>query len=226
LNANPQLFPEQLNKDPLFRNLALQTVGLTGYTCIYSSPDNSGKSSVWVHPNEKIIGVDLPPTMQKSMGPQYEEWFKIYRGAYNGNASSGYYKWLEKDGSIKDKYMTCYPLEGTSYILAATTYVDEIVREVKQLKTTGDLMTAKTFKLIGAVFIITCCVMGGAVLIYGRRLRSNLTQLTDAAERISIGELNTLITIKSHDEISDLADSISRMQESIRLSIERLRRKR
>jgi HAMP domain-containing protein len=46
------------------------------------------------------------------------------------------------------------------------------------------------------------------------------------AERISVGEMDAEIKIKSRDEIGDLAEAISRMQESIRLSIERLRRRR
>jgi HAMP domain-containing protein len=50
--------------------------------------------------------------------------------------------------------------------------------------------------------------------------------LIDAAEKISIGDLDTEIKLDTKDEISDLAETIGRMQESIRLSIERLRRRR
>jgi hypothetical protein len=44
-------------------------------------------------------------------------------------------------------------------------------------------------------------------------------------ERILVGELGAEVGIKSKDEIGDLADATSRMQDSIRLSIERLRRR-
>jgi HAMP domain-containing protein len=47
-----------------------------------------------------------------------------------------------------------------------------------------------------------------------------------AANRISVGELSVEITKPSQDEIGELADAITRMQDSIRLSIERLRRKK
>jgi len=50
--------------------------------------------------------------------------------------------------------------------------------------------------------------------------------LTDAANRISVGELGVEIENKSKDEIGELAEAITRMQDSIRLSIERLRRRR
>ena len=50
--------------------------------------------------------------------------------------------------------------------------------------------------------------------------------LTDTADRISVGELDAEIEIKSNDEIGELSEAIVRMQESIRLSIERLRKRR
>ena len=226
LDNNPGLGPDEFNLDVEFRALALQTVGETGYTCIYNKPDIKGLSAVWVHPNEKIIGVNLPPAMQKAMGPLYLAWWDIYKGAYDGKASSGYYKWKEKDGSLRDKYMTCVPLKGTPYIVAATTYVDEINREVQSLRGTAVSMTTKTRNIILIVFAATIVLLGSTVLFYSRRLRNNLTILTDAAEKISIGELNTQIKVKSKDEIMDLAEAISRMQESIRLSMDRLRSRR
>ena len=87
-------------------------------------------------------------------------------------------------------------------------------------------MTRRAASIVFGVFAGTLGLMGSSVLFYGRRLKGNLIKLTDAAERISVGELNTDIDIHSNDEISDLADTIGRMQESIRLSIERLRRRR
>lgn len=226
LDANPYLAREDLSLDAEFRALALQPLGETGYTCLYSIPDENGLSALWVHPNDRLIGIDLPATMKKVMGPEYKAFIDIYTGAYNGNASRGYYKWQEKDGSFRDKYMTCVPLKGTPYIIAATTYVDEINRDVVQLKRTANQMTHKTRMSVFGVFGITLVLMGSTVLFYSRRLKSNLTTLINAAEKISIGDLDTEIKVETKDEISDLAETISRMQESIRLSIERLRRRR
>lgn len=226
LDANPFLAKEDFNIDAEFKALALQTVGETGYTCIYAVPGQDGQSAAWVHPNERIIGIDLPPAMQKALGPQYQAWMDIYKGAYNGNASSGYYKWKEKNGSVRDKYMTCMPVKGTPYVVAATTYVDEINRDVAKLKLTASHMTHETKMSIFAVFGVTLVLMGSIVLFYSRKLKSNLTTLIDAAEKISVGDLDTEIKVETKDEISDLAETISRMQESIRLSIERLRRRR
>jgi predicted Zn finger-like uncharacterized protein len=227
LEANPYMTREDLRLDAEFKALALQPLGETGYTCLYSIPDENGLSALWVHPNDRLIGVNLPAAMKKVMKPNnYKDFIDIYTGAYNGDVSSGYYQWQEKNGSFRDKYMTCVPIKGTPYIIAATTYVDEINRDVVQLKQTAKQMTHKTKMSVFGVFGITLMLMGSTVLFYSRRLKSNLTTLINAAEKISIGDLDTEIKVKTKDEISDLAETISRMQESIRLSIERLRRRR
>ena len=59
-----------------------------------------------------------------------------------------------------------------------------------------------------------------------RAIVTPLMKLTDAAERMSLGELNVKIDVKSKDEIGLLALAIGRMQTSLRLAMTRLRRKR
>lgn len=60
----------------------------------------------------------------------------------------------------------------------------------------------------------------------GRTLSRPIIRLTNATNRISVGELDMEIRTKRKDEIGALSDAIARMQDSIRLSIERLRRRR
>lgn len=60
----------------------------------------------------------------------------------------------------------------------------------------------------------------------GRALSRPIIRLTEAADRISVGDLDVDIDTRRKDEIGDLAEAIARMQDSIRLSIERLRRRR
>ncbi|MFC1827995.1 cache domain-containing protein [Thermodesulfobacteriota bacterium] len=59
----------------------------------------------------------------------------------------------------------------------------------------------------------------------GRALSRPITRLTDTADRISVGELDVEIDTQRKDEIGDLAEAISRLQDSIRLSIEKLRKR-
>jgi len=60
----------------------------------------------------------------------------------------------------------------------------------------------------------------------GRALSRPIITLTDTADRISVGELDVEIHTRRKDEIGDLAEAIARMQDSIRVSIERLRHRR
>ena len=59
-----------------------------------------------------------------------------------------------------------------------------------------------------------------------RAIVTPIMKLTDAAERMSLGELNVKIDVKSKDEIGLLAQAVGRMQTSLRLAMNRLRRKR
>jgi methyl-accepting chemotaxis protein len=78
------------------------------------------------------------------------------------------------------------------------------------------------FILMGATFIVVVLIAYFA----SRAIVTPIRKLTDAANRISVGELGVEIQTTSKDEIGDLAEAITRMQDSIRLSIERLRRRR
>jgi methyl-accepting chemotaxis protein len=59
-----------------------------------------------------------------------------------------------------------------------------------------------------------------------RALVTPIMKLTDAAERMSLGELNVKIDVKSRDEIGLLAQAIGRMQTSLRMAMNRLKKKR
>jgi len=50
--------------------------------------------------------------------------------------------------------------------------------------------------------------------------------LTDIAERMSLGELNVKVNVKSKDEIGLLAMAVERMRISLNMAMDRLRRKR
>ena len=78
------------------------------------------------------------------------------------------------------------------------------------------------FGIMGATLVLITLI----VSIYGSKLTQRIKSLTDVADRISVGELDAEIEITSKDEIGDLSEAIARMQDSIRLSIERLRRRR
>ena len=92
---------------------------------------------------------------------------------------------------------------------------------------------AEAYALFRNILLYGGIVLGCSALLVllislsvARSLVRPLRELTDAADRISVGDLGVEIPVRSGDEIGALAEAISRLQESIRLSIERLRRRR
>jgi HAMP domain-containing protein len=122
--------------------------------------------------------------------------------------------------------MVCAPVQGTPYYVAATTYLDEFTKPVKEMEAKAIAISTNTRNIVLGILGGTLLLIGIIVALYGTRLTSRIKKLTSVAEQISVGEMDAEIPVTSQDEIGDLAEAIRRMQESIRLSIERLRRRR
>jgi HAMP domain-containing protein len=165
-------------------------------------------------------------TMKGPLEKDFPRFWKVFSGGKDGKESEGYYKWQEPDGSFKEKYMVCAPVQGTPYYIAATTYLDEFTQPVREMETKANAISADTRNIVLGILIGTLLLIGIIVALYGARLTSRIKKLTSVAEQISVGEMDAEIPVTSRDEIGDLAEAIGRMQESIRLSIERLRRRR
>ena len=225
LLAHPELRKEDFMNDMGFKTLAVQKVGLTGYTALYEMPGPDGVWRTWAHVNPKIVGIDMS-TLKASLGRNFPGFWTIFSGVKGGKRSQGYYTWQDKDGKFRDKFMVCTPVAGTPFVIAATTYMDEFTGPIKLLETQAGLLTEKARLISWAVLGATLLLVGIIVSIYSHRLTSKIKSLTDVAERISIGDLGIEVETRSRDEIGELAEAITRMQDSIRLSIERLRRRR
>jgi predicted Zn finger-like uncharacterized protein len=225
LLAHPELNKADFMNDMGFKTLAVQKVGLTGYTALYEMPDADGIWRTWAHVNPKIVAIDMS-TLKKSMGNNFQGFWKIFTGVKGGKRSQGYYTWQDKDGKFREKFMVCTPVAGTGFVIAATTYLDEFTGPVKLMESRASALTEKTRLITWAILGGTILLIGIIVSIYGHRLTGKIKSLTDVAERISIGDLGIEIETRSRDEIGELAEAISRMQDSIRLSIERLRKRR
>ena len=89
--------------------------------------------------------------------------------------------------------------------------------------------TSAADNLIGQFFLIALIAGGiaaiGAIFL-ARTLTRPIVQLTQVADRISLGELDIEIGVNRKDEIGELAEALSRMQASLQTTIERLRARR
>ncbi len=216
---------EQFHTDSDFRAVAVQKVGKTGYTALHAVPDDSGVWRNWVHVNPELIGFDMSK-LREPMGQSFAGFWKVFSSGKDDTESRGYYTWQDKDGSFRDKYMVCSPVKGTPFVIAATTYLDEFTRPILQLESQAKKMTKATKNIVFGILGGTLLLIGFVVALYGQRLTGNIRNLTNIAERISVGDMDAEIEIDSRDELGDLAQAVARMQDSIRLSIERLRRRR
>ncbi|MFZ0450988.1 MAG: zinc-ribbon domain-containing protein [Desulfatiglandaceae bacterium] len=225
LLAHPNLKRKGIEKDAKLDSLAVQKVGITGYTALYELPGEDGIWRTWAHVNPKIIGIDMSK-LRKPLGKNFAGFWKVFTGVKDGKESKGYYSWQDKDGKVRAKFMVCTPVKGTPYVVAATTYLDEFTRNVKALEKHAQAMTLNTrngvFGILGGTLLLIALI----VFLYGHALTKKIRAITGLAERISLGELDAELDIKAKDEIGDLADAIGRMQESIRLSMERMQRRR
>ena len=58
-----------------------------------------------------------------------------------------------------------------------------------------------------------------------KRITQPIVFLTDAADKISMGELSSNLDVSRNDEIGDLGHAIERMRESLKAAIERLKKR-
>jgi HAMP domain-containing protein len=111
-----------------------------------------------------------------------------------------------------------------------TTVLDSLQSEVDEsmssaLEEAGHIQTRTLFLMIG--FTIAAAILGGA-LAWGitRSVTRPVHRLVEAADNISMGDLDMSIEVTSRDEIGELQESIERMRVSLKTALERLKRQR
>ena len=229
LLSHPDLNRQEFINDPELRKIATQRVGETGYTNLASIGERGEPVRSWIHPQKRLHGKDICKLMLIALGEkEYPSLGRILSAASKGKniEESGYYLWQENDGSFREKYMVISPVKDTPYFISSTTYIDEFMKPMRGLEEHTMQIRDRAIKLSTAGLLGTILLIGLIVSIYAFKLTKKIKLLTDVSQRISVGELDAEIKVTSKDEIGDLADAISRMQDSIRLSIERLRSRR
>jgi len=214
--GHPGYVLADLREDPTFREIAVQPVGQTGYTAVHELGTGINR----FHTNPKVEDFDLHNLATKLPG-----FWKILEPHLAGTVTKGYYEWQDADGKIRDKYMVCVPVGGSPFGVAATTYIDEFKSPIVRLKATFGMVVQDQIRTIAIVGLVTLLVAIVAAMSFSRRLTTPLKHLSDVADRISMGDLDASIRVQTRDEIGQLAESLRRMQISLRAAIMRLRRR-
>jgi HAMP domain-containing protein len=222
MKAHPGKAAKSLSGDATFKEVAVQKVGETGYTAVH---DNKGIN--YFHVNPQIVGTDL-----HGLAAKLPDFVKILDAGLTGPAS-GYYDWKDADGQVRPKYMFTTPIEGTNLIVAATTYIDEfsrpaksIVERLNQMQATYATQYNKRFALFVLIVLIDLLILLAVIYFYASSIVRPIRHLSEVADKISMGDLRATIDVKAKGEVLVLAQSIKRMQTSVRAAIERLQKSR
>lgn len=82
------------------------------------------------------------------------------------------------------------------------------------------------FATYGSAAAIGIIIAIGLAIFISATITRPMTHLAEVADRMSLGELDVEIDIEGDNEIGQLAESLRRMQSSLRSAIERLRQRR
>ncbi len=120
IKAHPKASMKDLQASRDFCSITLQRVGKAGYTCLYEAPSGIMR----IHPNSALVDRDV-----RFLADKIPSWWAIFGPSLSGKEISGYYDWLEPDGSLSKKYMAMSPVEipfhGITLMSCATTYINE-----------------------------------------------------------------------------------------------------
>jgi HAMP domain-containing protein len=220
--SRPKMKREDILKDPELKSIAVQKVGETGYTAVH---DNKGIN--YFHVNPQIVGTDL-----HDLAPKLPAFWKILEASLIGPAF-GYYDWKDADGKIRPKYMYLVPVKDIDLIVASTTYIEEFSKPSKAIEgrmkwVQGRYLDAYDIKIriFYLVIMVTLVVLLMVIYFYSRSVVRPIRYLSEVADKISMGELDTPIQIKGKGEVGALAESIERMQTSVKAAIERLQKRK
>lgn len=211
-----------LSRNSRLKEIAIQKVGETGYTAVH---DNRGIN--YFHVNPQIVGTDL-----HQLAVKLPEFWKILEAGLSGPAS-GYYNWKDSDGAIRPKFMYTAPVQGTNLIVAATTYIDEfskpaktIIDKMNQIEKTYSIQYNNRFRTFALIVFIDLLALLVVIYLYSYSIIRPIRYLSDIADKISMGDLKTTINVKARGEVAVLAESIERMQTSVKAAIDRLQRRK
>jgi len=225
LAAHPGIPPQDMSQDPGLAQIAVQPVGETGYTCLYEKVTGIMR----VHPSPGLINYDM-----HNLSESLPSFWVVFKPSLRCTVFSGYYDWEDEDGDIRPKFMYMVPVEGTTYMVAATTYIDEfsepviatkdrIVAASSETAEHIDGQIRSTRNLYIALFSGVLVVVAGLVFWVSRRITNPIKTLARSSEIIGGGNLDHRVEIRTGDELEELADSFNKMAVDLKKYTEELR---
>jgi HAMP domain-containing protein len=224
IKSHPDLTIADLQANPAFQNIAVQSIGTTGYTILYE------KKTGIMRFHRNAAFVDFEPRQLSTKLPSF---WNIYKSTLDGSSRGGYYNWQDPDGTIRQKYMYMVPIPETNYMVAATTYIDEFSKPVKETQkkiSTAAVTISKhiddritqTRDTFTDFFIILIVFVVFLSIFLSRMITLPILTLTDGVKALGRGELEYKVAVRTNDEFEELADSFNKMTSDLTDYMERL----
>lgn len=225
IEAHPDLLnssPQNWAAIPKLVEIAVQPVGQTGYTALY---DDQG--IVYAHANPKLVGQNM-----NIMAAKFPAFWQIFSASLDGNLVANYYDWPEADGSVRQKYMSCVPVENTTMRIAATTYIDEFLQPVRQIESEINQISswAQQYQRWGMLALALLVI--GLALWQAWSLSRPIVSITAAAAEVESGRFdlspqsplaNLQPVARRKDELGQLAQVFQRMAGQVQAREDRLK---
>jgi nitrogen fixation/metabolism regulation signal transduction histidine kinase len=211
LEANPKLLsdPASMMRDKRLATIAVQPVGMTGYTAMYDS-----KGIVYFHYNTDLVGKDMH--MFETTLPEF---WAIFNASLDGKVTGSSYLWKEQDGSLREKYMECVPVGVTPLRIAATTYIDEFytpIRDTQQeARSIFEHTRTQVFIAIVSITVLALLIALGLSSYISNPIAS-VIEASKAVEAGHFTSVNLNEVEKRTDELGGLARVFSRMTEQVK----------
>jgi predicted Zn finger-like uncharacterized protein len=230
LAAHPGLKVEDFAKDPGLREIVTQRQLMSGEASLYLRIDPEKAGTIIVNRNQSLEGQPLQSLMIKGeLGKdKYDDFGKIViigSPPEEHREASDFFLSKEEDGILKERMAAFAPVGRTPYGIIYTALTADFMSPAKIVEDRIKILVLQARTIVIAIFGGTLLIIAIIMLVYLQRLTKRIKSLTEVTNRISVGELEAHVEIKTGDEIGALAEAISRMQDSIRLAIERLRRR-
>jgi methyl-accepting chemotaxis protein len=117
-------------------------------------------------------------------------------------------------------------LLGTSAVNASNELVTVAASEMNAEFDDRSAGATREMQVVGGVALTGIVIALLLAFAVSRSITRPVSHLAEVADRISLGELDVEIDVHGSNEVGQLADSLRRMQASLRSAIERLRQRR
>jgi PAS domain S-box-containing protein len=223
IESVPWMTLADLRRDSRFREVAVQTIGQTGYTFLFESDTGI----IRFHRDRRLENKNV-----KSVFRDLPELQAIIAMSMHGpNPANGYYQLKAGDGHIMKRFTYIIPLhqttaDGRRLMVAATINTEEFSARIKESQIIHDstkryLIVAsnialQSFRHSGFLFmglgIVTISILAFVLGIYFSR---SVTRLREATARINQGDFSTPVPVAGTGEVATLVEDFNKMVDQL-----------